>query len=154
MEKENVTCEQATFINMDEANKVALKAKAKVKVKEARIGFIVALISTILAIVSFMMEAKGYGGTLTWIMGIASIVGALVSYVLGGGFMIACRYAKKIAVWGWVVVPFPVDIITGIITFILAIAVFFFLPVIFVGMSYTQIKKEYDAANIYIANNV
>ena len=44
--------------------------------------------------------------------------------------------AGKIAKWGWMILPFPYDIMTGLIAFIISIFVFFALPIIPIRIAY------------------
>ena len=64
------------------------------------------------------------------------IVG-LVSYIFGG-LGTAIKMAGGIAKWGWIVVPFPYDIMTFIFSFIFAIIAFLFLPIIPVRKAYKE----------------
>lgn len=76
----------------------------------------------------------------TILMGIGFIAG-LVSYVFGG-LGTAIKMAGGIAKWGWIVVPFPYDIMTFILSFMFAIFAFVFLPIL-------PIRKAYKESMIY-----
>lgn len=76
----------------------------------------------------------------TILMGIGFIAG-LVSYVFGG-LGTAIKMAGGIAKWGWIVVPFPYDIMTFILSFIFAILAFVFLPIL-------PVRKAYKESMIY-----
>ena len=70
------------------------------------------------------------------LMGIGFITG-IVSYVFGG-FGTAVRMAGVIAKWGWIIVPFPYDILTFFLSFIGSIFVFIYLPIIPVRKAYKE----------------
>ena len=70
------------------------------------------------------------------LMGFGAVAG-IVSYFFGG-FGNAVRMAGKIAKFGWFILPFPIDIISLLFTFILSIYVFLFLPIIPVRKAYKE----------------
>lgn len=76
------------------------------------------------------------------------IILAFCSYCLGG-LWTAIKAALGIAKWGWLVVPFPYDIATGLVAFILALAVLFLIPIIPVRKA---LKEHQDQQ--YIAQQV
>ena len=56
--------------------------------------------------------------------------GSLASYIIGGGFGTALKWAWGVAKIGWFLVPvFPVDICTGMIGLVLGLLGLLFLPV-------------------------
>ncbi len=63
--------------------------------------------------------------------------GGLVSYFFGG-FGTAMDMSSKIAKKGWYIIPFPYDILTFIATFVCAIFVFLFIPIIPVRKAYKE----------------
>lgn len=75
-------------------------------------------------------------GGLTLIIGLAL---TLCAYCLGG-LWTAIRAALSIAKWGWLVVPFPYDLATGLATFVIAMMVLFLLPIVPVHKA----MKEYQ----------
>ena len=48
------------------------------------------------------------------------------------------RMAGKIAKWGWLIVPFPYDIVTGMVSFFISIMVFIGLPIIPIRKAYKE----------------
>ncbi|MBR6223583.1 MAG: hypothetical protein IKQ71_09105 [Lachnospiraceae bacterium] len=95
-----------------------------------------ATITTIILAISFMINfvSPTIGGAgMTF-----AVIGGFVAYLIGG-FGTALKMAFKIGTIGWVVVPFPYDLTTGGMTFMLAIGVFLFLPIIPINKAY----KEY-----------
>lgn len=83
------------------------------------------------------MSGSNFGATL---MGLGFVVG-LVSYIFGG-LGTAIKMAGEIAKWGWIIVPFPYDIMTFIFSFIFAIFAFLFLHVI-------PVRKAYKESRLY-----
>ena len=72
------------------------------------------------------MAMMGYG-----------VMAGIVSYFFGG-FGTAVRMAGKIAKWGWLIVPFPYDIVTGMVSFFISIMVFIGLPIIPIRKAYKE----------------
>ena len=79
-------------------------------------------------------------GLLMWGLGMLL---SLVSYCLGG-LWTAIKAALGIAKWGWLVVPFPYDIATGVAAFAAALIVLFFVPIIPVRKA----MKEYVESHV------
>lgn len=61
----------------------------------------------------------------------------VVSYLFGG-LLTAIKMAGGIAKWGWVVAPFPYDLITGPLAFVFAAFALFFVPIIPVRKAYKE----------------
>ena len=101
-----------------------------------RIAQYIALGATVLSIVG--MALGGLTGKTAGcvFMGIGVFVG-IASYFFGG-FGTAIKMAGKIAKWGWIIVPFPIDLLTFVVTFIFAIYAFLFLPIIPVRKAYKE----------------
>ena len=104
-----------------------------------KIAQYIALGATILSVVGGILSANnvGFGGNL---VGIGFLAG-LVSYIFGG-LGTAIKMAGGIAKWGWIIVPFPYDIITFFMSFIFAIFAFVFLPII-------PVRKAYKESGLY-----
>lgn len=101
-----------------------------------KIAQYIALGATACSVIGFIaggMNGSGFG---TVLMTIGFIVG-MVSYIFGG-LSKAIKMAGGIAKWGWIVVPFPYDILTFIFAFIFAIIAFLFLPIIPVRKAYKE----------------
>lgn len=103
------------------------------------IGLIASLISTIVIWVAFGLNLNGFIGDFC---AIVWMIGLVVGYILGGGVKGAIGIAWKIAKIGWVCVPFPYDLMTGFVTFVLAFMVFMLCPVIFVFMSFIKGEEQ------------
>lgn len=101
-----------------------------------KIAQYIALGATACSVIGFIaggMNGSGFGSVL---MGIGFLVG-MVSYIFGG-LGKAIKMAGGIAKWGWIVVPFPYDILTFVFAFIFAIIAFLFLPIIPVRKAYKE----------------
>lgn len=101
-----------------------------------KIAQYIALGATLISVLGFYLGAIQdihFGFSL---MGVG-FVGGLVSYMFGG-LGKAFSMAGKIAFWGWVAVPFPYDILTFLLSFVFAIIVFVFLPIIPVRKAYKE----------------
>ena len=69
-----------------------------------------------------------------WLLGIVAI--------FVGGLGTACRMAGKVAKWGWIVVPFPIDIITGLFSFFLAVWMLMLFSIIPIHKAYKESVGE------------
>lgn len=104
-----------------------------------KIAQYIALGATALSVIGGILSANNaeFGGTL---LGIGFLAG-LVSYIFGG-LGTAIRMAGGIAKWGWLIVPFPYDIMTFFMSFFFAIFAFVFLPII-------PVRKAYKESGLY-----
>ena len=94
----------------------------------------IALGATCLSVLGFFLSystSSTVGGTL---MGLGILIG-MVPYLFGG-FGTAVKMAGTIAKWGWLVVPFPYDIVTGVVAFAVSLVVFIMVPIIPVRKAY------------------
>ena len=66
---------------------------------------------------------------------VIGLLGALVSYIMGGGLGKAFVFAGKALKWGWLLIPFPFNFVTGICAFIYAVFAMLLLPIIPVRMA-------------------
>ena len=92
----------------------------------------IALGATILSCVGFFLMMKNIGEGASLIGTLMFVVGMMltcVSYCFGG-LLSAIKGSLTIAKWGWLVVPFPYDIVTGILAFVVSIFAFFLVPII------------------------
>lgn len=71
---------------------------------------------------------------------------AIPAYILGGGFGKALKAAGKLAKFGWLIIPFPYDLITGFMTLIIAGFLFFCAPFFFVVKNALNANAEYNEA--------
>ena len=143
--------QELTFDNAAYATDV--RDASEKKMQKVKLGLIIAAAATGLDIIGLLISSGSgivadiLGGAVLFI----GVVGAIVAYIIGGGFGTALRWAKKLAVFGWVILPFPADILTGIMAFLLSIVAFFLFPLIFVFLHYRQVKKDYEAAVQYLS---
>ena len=124
---------------------------AYAKLKRVNLGLIISAVATVFSIIAFSTINNQKLSGLCSFSFIVCIVGAIASYIIGGGFGNAVSLAFRISKWGWFLIPiFPVDIIFFFIALEFAILAFFFLPVFFVWMNQLQIKKDKAAAEEYL----
>ena len=142
----NSIFEEAIF--NDAAYAKDIMKQSEERLKRVKIGLIISVVASICGFISF---THGSTHIIFEVIGFVAFVGAIASYVIGGGFMDAIRMALKIGKIGWLIMPFPVDIVTGIISTIFSLVAFFLLPVIFVSLNYIQTKKDYEAAENYLS---
>ena len=101
-----------------------------------KIAQYIALGATALSVIGGLLgglSGSEFGAVLMCI----GFVAGLVSYIFGG-LGTAIKMAGGIAKWGWIIVPFPYDILTFIFSFIFAILTFVFLPIIPVRKAYKE----------------
>ena len=72
----------------------------------------------------------------SYLMGLGMLAG-LVSYCFGG-LGKAFSMSASIAKWGWLIIPFPYDLLTFTFAFFFAIIAFLFLPIIPVRKAYKE----------------
>ena len=138
--------QELTFDNAAYATDV--RDASEKKMQKVKLGLIIAAAATVVDIIGLLIN-KGSGAVADILGGAVlfiGVAGAMAAYIIGGGFGTAFRWAKKLAVFGWIILPFPADILTGVITFIISLGAFFLFPVVFVFLHYIQVKKDYNAA--------
>ena len=122
--------------------------QSALKLEKIKIGLIVsaaATFCTVLGLIFGNINQSLFGAFMFF-----ALVGSIASYIVGGGFKIALKAAKNLAIFGWFILPFPADIITGLVTLVIAIYGFMFIPLIFVFLNYRQQKKNHNDAEEYI----
>ena len=75
----------------------------------------------------------------------------LISYILGESLGSALKWSFKIGTFGWLILPFPFDLVTGLLFMGYALSGLFLFPSILVYMNYRQINKDYQAAKQYLS---
>ncbi len=140
MKKEEQTEVAQTPLFATTAEAQAYADKAKTKNIMGLIGLALAAVATIL---SYLSMASGFEEEVYMFV---SLPLGILSYVIGGGFGRAIKFAGKVAKFGWRILPFPTDIVTGIVSFIVATYAFLFFPVVFVFLSFRQHYKDYQEA--------
>lgn len=93
-------------------------------------------LALILATVATACSVIGFIGRGNDFLGIFAVIGlflSIASYIIGGGLGDAIKAALTLGKWGWLIVPFPIDIATGLFTMLVSFVAFLFLPIIFVG---------------------
>ena len=117
-----------------------------------KVGLIASIVGTVLMTggMALMFSIPGASKNGSIIGGIISVfvvigfVGTVVSYVTGG-IVEAVKSAFSIGKWGWLLMPFPVDIFTGLATTILAFYVLVAFPILPVWKSCRKyLDSHYD----------
>lgn len=104
--------------------------------KRLKIAFCIALIGTVISIVGFLL------GTLNVVRVAVSsdlvFLGMLVGWVayIFGGLGTAIKMAGGIAKWGWLILPFPFDLISFPFTLFIALFVLLCLPIVSITKAY------------------
>lgn len=120
---------------------------AEKKVKRILIGLGIAAVATLFTVIGLCCSNE----MSQMVFFLLAFLFAIPAYIVGGGLGKALKVAKKLAVLGWIIVPFPIDILTGLCTFIVAIYALFFVPIIFVLINYSQHRKDLKAAQKYLS---
>ena len=108
--------------------------------KRIEIAQYIAVGATCLVVISFILAKITGANFFVSLMGLG-VMGGMVSYFFGG-FGTAVRMSGKIAKWGWLILPFPYDIMTGIVALIFSIMIFIFVPIIPVRKAYKEQMME------------
>lgn len=125
--------------------------KAQREVKFAKVNMIRTLIGTAFAVLStvFLLIAL-FGKNSDYY--VYALLPAIPAYLIGGGIGKAVKAALKITKVGWFLFPyFPANILLAIAFFFLSLFVFFYLPIIFVGLNFIEHKRTLKAAEAYLA---
>ncbi len=101
-----------------------------------RIAQYIALGATVFSVIGGLLGGMS-GSKFGTVLMVIGLIGGLTSYIFGG-LLSAIRMAGGIAKWGWLVVPFPYDIMTFILSFMFALFAFAFLPIIPVRKAYKE----------------
>jgi hypothetical protein len=118
------------------------------KKKKALIGVLIAAFYWIPAMLIDFLLSKVSSGLGTNVFFIIMIASSITAYTLPGGLDMVFGIAKKIAFFGWIILPFPFDIVTGIATFLLALFLFAAFPIVFAVIGWLRIQKETKSSMI------
>lgn len=134
--------EDAVFDSVEKAQREV--EFAKINMIRTLIGAAFAVLSTVLLLIALFGKDSNYY--------MYAALPAIPAYLIGGGIGKAVKAAWKITKIGWFLIPvFPADVLLAIAFFILSLFVFFYLPIIFVGLNYVEHKRAYNAAQAYLA---
>lgn len=147
MRKNNMN-DAAQFTSTSEAEETAMEMEAKMK--RAKIGLALAAAATAISIIGV---AAGASGNILEMFPFIGMALGIVSYIVGGGFGTALKVLKKVAFWGWFILPFPYDLVTGMTTMVLGLIAFIMLPIVFVAISYHHMSSDYRDAMDYLDAN-
>lgn len=92
--------------------------------------------ATILSVIGFGLNTLA-GLDFGILLMAVGFLGGIASYIFGG-FLTAVKMAGGIAKWGWIVVPFPYDILTFVFGFTGAVLIFVFVPIIPIRKAYKE----------------
>jgi hypothetical protein len=115
------------------------------KVKRIKIGLILCGVSFLLLVLCAYTV-----GIISNILFYGSLLTTLAAYIVGGGLGIAIRTAFRIAGIGWIILPFPLDIFTGLVTLIFSLTCFACLPVVFILINLLQTIRDKRHAEEFI----
>lgn len=118
--------------------------KAERKRNRSLIGLGVAIVATCLTLVGLF--SPGHETMLAF-----AFMLAFPAYILGGGFGRALKTAGKLAKFGWFIVPFPYDLVTGVVTLMFSVISFCFVPAVFVLGSFLDHNREYNEARKHLS---
>ena len=117
------------------------------KLEEIKDARKIAGAATVCSLLSLVFSSIVSLNTLFFLL---ALVGSIVAYKRGGGIRIAFSVAKKLAFIGWVIIPFPWDLLSGLMTLLLSFAAFLFVPIVFVQINYWQYKQYCKDAETYL----
>ncbi len=115
------------------------------KIKRIKIGLILCGVSFLLLVLCAYTV-----GIISNILFYGSLLTTLAAYIVGGGLGIAIRTALRIAGIGWIILPFPLDIFTGLVTLIFSLTCFACLPVVFILINLLQTIRDKRHAEEFI----
>ncbi len=142
-----------TMVFDDVAYATNIKEECEKKLAKVKLGLKISIFPSVFSVLYLILESahvrNGFS-SFVYLMMLLGILVSIAAYVIGGGLKTALSWAWKICKIGWFIMPFPVDIVTGIVAFIFSFFAFWCFPVAFVGMNYLQIKSDYTAALDYL----
>ena len=115
-------------------DKNVIEKKGRFIMGRLKIAQYIAVGATALSVIAAIVGTNTEVGNALMVFG---VLGALVSYLLGG-FRTAAEMASKAAGWAWDIFPFPLDFAMFIGVFILIIGVLVFLPIIPIRRAYKE----------------
>lgn len=127
----------------------------KAEYNKRRQGVRLSIFATIYMVVGFPIVASILMGILgSNAFGVAIVLGvgiSIAAYIKGGGLGTAIGWAFKLGQFGWLILPFPFDLVTGFLFMGVSLVCFIYLPIIFVYMNYRQAKKDYESAKKHLS---
>ena len=136
-------------------------ANSQSKLERCKIALIIALVVQVLWALFFFAPQvfSNVPGFLNNMISMIMFAGTIAAYIIGGGIKATVGFVWKIAKgisWiGGVLVPFPMDIITGIASFLIVLLFIPFVllcaPLLGVAANYRQTKMDHQAAETYLS---
>lgn len=123
--------------------------KSTAKMNKIKIGLIISVVATA-SMLTGIVAADALPNSIANLLFYIAVIGSVISYIVGGGLKIAFKALKKLMFFGWIIIPFPFCLATGIFTTVLSPICFFCIPVVFVLINYIQEKRNYKSAENYI----
>ena len=136
-------------INMEGAamnmnNEAMNQGRTGVRIGKGEIGIILSLASLAFLVLTFLTESVD---ALSSAFAILTLVTTVATYIFGSGIKTAFGFAKKLAFWGWIAVPFPYCFLAVIWSPGLALGLFIMMPAVFVIPAYFKNRKMKMAEN-------
>lgn len=143
--KENLM-EVVSFNSYEEAKDIACTAKRR------KIRHLIALAISALATGFTAYGLFGASGTEMIEYFVYAFMLAIPAYLIGGGFGKVLKTAGKLAKFGWLILPFPLDIFTGLLTFVAAAFALFCVPLFFTFTGFVQCSRDYKSAQKHLSH--
>lgn len=135
--------------------------KSQSKLERCKIALIIALVAQIIWALAFFAPnaLNKLPAFLQEVLTLVMFVGTLAAYIVGGGIKATVGFvwkmAKGISWIGWFLVPFPMDIVTGIASFFIILMfipfVLLCVPLLGVAANYHQTSMDHKAAETYLS---
>ena len=121
------------------------------KLSRIKKGLIIAAIAQAIFILIYILDTSGILIFDDFLF-IIYLITTIAAYIIGGGLLGAIRkcwkIAKKLFFIGWICVPFPMDIFTGLFTSLLGFTFLpmgiIMMPLLMVFLNYRDTKKEME----------
>lgn len=100
------------------------------------IGYKIALAGLGITVICFFLASTFHARFFSDVAAIGILMG-FSSYFFGS-FKYALKMAAGIAKWGWLIMPFPIDLFTFTVAFLYAMILFIFFPIIPARKAYKE----------------
>lgn len=148
--KQKVSLFATEFIESEDAAHEIVERNNQ-KLDRCQKGVMIAGIASLCWVIFYFLSDHNFPEVLLCVLSAVAIASAIISYVFAGGILLAVKTMFKLAKIGWYIVPFFfLDLAAAAVGLAIGLAALIYLPIIYVGLSYIQTRKNIKEAEIYL----